>query len=39
VKTMKKQRFDRLVQSLDEVRVHVATGRFAGRVSESRCGR
>ena len=31
---MKKQRFDRLVQSLDEVRVHVATGRFAGRISE-----
>jgi putative transcriptional regulator len=31
---MKKQRFDRLVQSLDEVRIQVATGRFAGRISE-----
>ena len=34
MKTMKKQRFDRLVKSLDEVRTHVATGRFAGRISK-----
>jgi hypothetical protein len=31
---MKKERFERLVQSLGEVRDHVATGRFAGRMSE-----
>jgi putative transcriptional regulator len=31
---MKKSRFDRLVASLSEVRAHVATGRFAGRVSK-----
>jgi putative transcriptional regulator len=31
---MKKQRVERLVQSLGEVRDHVATGRFAGRMSE-----
>jgi putative transcriptional regulator len=30
---MKKERFDRLVESLGEVRSHVATGRFAGRLS------
>jgi hypothetical protein len=30
---MRKERFDRLVESLDEVRTHVATGRFAGRIS------
>lgn len=32
--TMKKERFDRLVESLGEVREHVATGRFAGRIRE-----
>ncbi len=31
---MKKQRFDRLVASLHDVRSHVAKGRFAGRISE-----
>jgi len=31
---MKKERFDRLVASLDEVKSHVATGRFAGRISK-----
>jgi putative transcriptional regulator len=31
---MRKDRFDRLVQSLGEVRTHVATGRFAGRISK-----
>lgn len=31
---MKKERFDRLVESLGEVRSHVATGRFAGRLSK-----
>jgi putative transcriptional regulator len=30
---MKKERFDRLVASLGEVRTHVATGRFAGRIT------
>jgi hypothetical protein len=28
---MRKKRFSRLVASLGEVRMHVATGRFAGR--------
>jgi putative transcriptional regulator len=31
--TMKKKRFDRLVASLEDVRTHVATGGFAGRIS------
>ena len=31
---MKSKRFERLVESLDEVRTHVATGRFAGRISK-----
>jgi putative transcriptional regulator len=31
---MKKNRFDRLVASLTGVRAHVATGRFAGRISK-----
>ena len=35
---MKKQRFDRLVESLGEVRTHVVTGRFAGRISEVAIG-
>lgn len=30
---MKKRRFDQLVESLREVQGHVATGRFAGRVT------
>jgi len=35
---MKKQRFDRLVESLGEVRTHVATGRFSGRISQIEIG-
>jgi putative transcriptional regulator len=35
---MKKNRFDRLVASLGEVREHVATGRFAGRISKVEVG-
>ena len=31
---MKKERFDRLMESLDEVRTHVRTGRFAGRITD-----
>ena len=31
---MKKDRFDRLMESLGEVRTHVTTGRFAGRISK-----
>jgi hypothetical protein len=31
---MKKKRFDRLIASLEDVRVHVASGPFAGRISE-----
>ena len=31
---MKKERFDQLVESLGEVRTHVTTGRFAGRISK-----
>lgn len=31
---MKKKRFDRLLASLDDVRTHVATGRFAGRIRD-----
>lgn len=30
---MKKQRFGRLLESLGEVRTHVAAGRFSGRIS------
>lgn len=33
---MKKKRFDRLIGSLEEVRAHVATGHFAGRISDVR---
>lgn len=29
---MKRQRFDRLMDSIGEVRTHVATGRFSGRI-------
>src|SRR6266700_1696976 len=35
---MKKERFDRLVSSLEEVRDHVATGRFAGRITRVEIG-
>jgi putative transcriptional regulator len=35
---MKKSRFDRLVASLGEVRDHVATGRFTGRISKVEVG-
>lgn len=35
---MKKERFDRLVASLGEVRSHVTTGRFAGQISEVEVG-
>jgi putative transcriptional regulator len=35
---MKKERFDRLVKSLEEVRAHVATGRFAGRTNRIEVG-
>jgi putative transcriptional regulator len=31
---MKKKRFDRLVASLEEVRTHVTSGRFAGRITK-----
>jgi putative transcriptional regulator len=31
---MKKKRFDRLVESLEEVRTHVASGRFIGRMTD-----
>jgi putative transcriptional regulator len=31
---MRKQRFDRLVAGLAEVREHVATGKFRGRISD-----
>lgn len=31
---MKKERFSQLLESLSEVREHVATGRFAGRIRE-----
>jgi CBS domain-containing protein len=31
---MKKERFEQLVESLGEVRTHVTTGRFAGRISK-----
>lgn len=35
---MKKKRFDRLVESLEDVRAHVATGRFTGRTTEVEVG-
>jgi putative transcriptional regulator len=35
---MKKKRFDRLVASLEDVSAHVATGRFAGRLTEVKVG-
>jgi putative transcriptional regulator len=35
---MKKSRFDRLVASLGEVRDHVTTGRFTGRISKVEVG-
>jgi putative transcriptional regulator len=35
---MKKERFDRLVKSLEEVRAHVTTGRFAGRINRIEIG-
>jgi putative transcriptional regulator len=31
---MKKKRFDRLIDSLEEVRSHVTGSRFAGRITE-----
>jgi putative transcriptional regulator len=31
---MKKERFDRLMESLGDVRTHVTTGHFAGRISK-----
>jgi hypothetical protein len=34
--SMKKGRFDQLVESLGEVRTHVTTGRFAGRIISAR---
>ncbi len=36
--TMKESRFDRLAASLGKVRTHVATGRFAGRISKIEVG-
>jgi putative transcriptional regulator len=35
---MRKKRFDRLVASLGDVRTHVTTGRFSGRISEVEVG-
>jgi putative transcriptional regulator len=35
---MKKKRFDRLMESLSEIRTHVATGRFSGRLSKIEIG-
>lgn len=35
---MKRQRFDRLIESLGEVREHATGGRFAGRVREVEVG-
>jgi putative transcriptional regulator len=35
---MKKQRFERLMESLGEVRTHVATGRFSGRIRKIAVG-
>lgn len=31
---MKKKRFDRLIESLEEVRSHVSTGRLDGRIND-----
>jgi hypothetical protein len=31
---MKSKRFERLVESLDEVRARVSSGRFAGRINK-----
>jgi putative transcriptional regulator len=31
---MKKERFEQLLESLGEVRTHVATGRFSGRITK-----
>src|SRR5690606_6786636 len=35
---MKKERFDQLLESLEEVRGHVATGRFGGRIRNVEVG-
>jgi putative transcriptional regulator len=35
---MKKQRFDRLLASLSEVRTHVATGKIPGRITKVEIG-
>jgi len=35
---MKRKRFDRLVASLGEVRNHLTTGRFTGRISDVEVG-
>ncbi len=35
---MKKNRFDRLIASLEDVRSHVVTGRFAGRFTDVEIG-
>jgi putative transcriptional regulator len=35
---MKSKRFDRLVESLEDVRAHVAGGRFAGRMTTIEIG-
>jgi hypothetical protein len=35
---MKKKRFDRLTASVKEVQAHVATGRFAGRLTKIKVG-
>ena len=35
---MKKKRFDRLMESLGEVRTHVTTGRFSGRIGKVEIG-
>jgi putative transcriptional regulator len=35
---MKKQRFDRLLESLGKVRTHVATGKFSGRITKVEIG-
>jgi DNA-binding XRE family transcriptional regulator len=37
-KAMKKERFARLVESLDDVRTHIVVGRFAGRISNIAVG-
>jgi len=35
---MKRKRFDRLISSLEDVRSHVVTGRFAGRFTDVEIG-